>query len=161
MTLILAFETIRWGNDLIAIGASVVDENLNELDILLLKGYFPTNLDFDLISFYNFWVYHLETLKYLTYEGPLTKHDRQTEIINEFLFFIDTWLLYSKSNHLQLKIITDNNLILETSQILSHIISTNSSTFLDKISPLYIMSNYYDPSINAYLVAYQFLRKRK
>ena len=80
MTLVLAFDIERSGStdeyDTIAIGASVVDENLEELDSLLLLNYRPNETQFEDRCWEQFWSKHQEILDKLEYTGTLTKEER-------------------------------------------------------------------------------------
>jgi hypothetical protein len=84
----LAFDIERSGatnkNETIAIGASVVDEDFNKLDSLLLLGYVHRKTQFEQRCWDEFWSKHVYVLDSLKYDGQLNYNDRQKEMIEQF-----------------------------------------------------------------------------
>ncbi len=109
--LVLAFDIERSGaiNEYrtIAIGASVVDSEFNELESLFLPGYFLDD-PFEPRCWNEFWIKNLESLKQIEYHGELSKKEREREMIIEFQLFRKKWEDYAKENNLELYLISDN-----------------------------------------------------
>lgn len=116
-TLVLAFDIERSGgrseHDTIAIGASVVDQDLKELDSLFLPGYFkadhPTPSIFEQRCWEEFWSKNTEILDTLKYEGSLDKYSRSLEMIQEFQAFRARWETLAKDKGYKLELVSDNN----------------------------------------------------
>lgn len=113
MKLALSFDIERSGptnrDETIAIGAAVVDEDFNELDRLLLLGYFPNDTKFDEVCWNQFWSEHIDILKTLIYKGSLTKEERQLDMITQFQDFRAKWEEKSEKNGDTLILVSDNN----------------------------------------------------
>lgn len=141
--IVLAFDIERSGAtneyDTIAIGASVVNQDFEELDSLFLPGYFPQKarnqktLDdywkstkehvivepiltitadetvFEPKCWTEFWSKNLETLETLKYTGPLTKQQRQKEMIEQFQNFRANWESWANENNYEYLLVSDNN----------------------------------------------------
>lgn len=111
----LAFDIERAGStdkyDTIAIGASVIDEDLNELDSLFLPAHFPKETVFEDRCWNQFWSKpeNLKVLETLEYNGKLSKTARESEIIEEFQNFRRKWERYCQDNHKKLELVCDNN----------------------------------------------------
>lgn len=131
----LAFDIERSGatdkQDTIAIGASVVNEKLEELDSLFLQGYVPYKgrdsnrltqiirqlLTFDKERDYTifeprcwdeFWSKHEDKLKQLQYHGERSYISRQEEMIREFQKFRRKWENYASENSIKYYLVSDN-----------------------------------------------------
>lgn len=109
----MAFDIERSGgrneHETIGIGATIVDHNLNELDSLFLQGYFPKSTNFEQRCWEEFWSKYEDKLNILTYEGPLTKEERQQEMIIQFQQFRKKWEKYAVDNGIELLLVSDNN----------------------------------------------------
>jgi hypothetical protein len=114
MKLVLAFDIERSGAtdeyETIAIGASVLDENLKELDNFLYLNYYPSETKFEPRCVKEFWSKHTDILSSLTYKGTLSKEDNEKEMINSFQQFRSKWENYAKENSHQLYFVSDNTL---------------------------------------------------
>lgn len=112
MKITLAFDLERSGatNEFstIAIGAVVMDQNFNQLDSLLLKGFMPQFTRFEARCWNQFWSKHQEVLTELTYEGDLSFDQRQLEMITEFQQFRSKWEQTCESNGDTLILVSDN-----------------------------------------------------
>lgn len=112
-TIVLAFDIERSGakaeHHTIAIGASVVDENFTELDVLFLPGYVEGKTKFETRCWDEFWSYHEDKLEELKYTGKLTFEERQREMIELFQEFRAKWEGLASQNDWQLEIVADNN----------------------------------------------------
>ena len=122
--IVLAFDIERSGatnkHQTIAIGASVVDQDLQELDRLFLPGYFTgeslpkiairvdTVTTFEHRYWDTFWVNHQDILKSLEYKGPLSKQSREEEMITLFQQFRAKWELKAQDIGRPLQLVSDN-----------------------------------------------------
>lgn len=108
MSLVLAFDLELPGplmsSQVIAIGASVVDENFQQKEALFLPCYFPDSTQFDTDTWDEFWSKHEDKLELMTYEGPLSKCERMHEVIREFQAFRAKW----ETMDPDLKLVSDN-----------------------------------------------------
>ena len=113
MKITLAFDIERSGatsqHDTIAIGVSVLDENFNELDDLLLKGYVTGITTFEKRCWNEFWSKNLDILHSLRYEGHDGYHQRQKEMIEEFQAFRRKWEQYCIIHDHEFYLVSDNN----------------------------------------------------
>jgi hypothetical protein len=117
MSIVLAFDIERSGAtseyETIAIGASVVNNNFEELDSLFLPGYFDdsskTPTSFEKRCWEEFWSKNPDTLKKLKYSGNLSKNERQKEMIEEFQLFRNKWETYASENKMNFALVSDNN----------------------------------------------------
>jgi hypothetical protein len=112
-SLVLAFDIERSGAtnkyDTIAIGASVVDGDLNELDTLFLPAYYPDDTTFEKRCWDEFWSKNKDKLELLKYNGSLDYFERQEEMIEEFQAFRRKWETYAAENNMKLELVADNN----------------------------------------------------
>lgn len=111
--IVLAFDIEKAGAttkfDVIAIGGSVVDQDLNELDSLFLPGFVFGKTGFEERCWVEFWSKNQDVLKQLEYKGDLSYSDRQTEMIVEFQKFREKWENYAKQNNYAYELVSDNN----------------------------------------------------
>lgn len=116
-TIVLAFDIERSGsrvdNETIAIGASVVNSDLKELESLFLTGFFTpdhrTPTIFEKRCWEEFWSKYPDSLKILEYKGDLGKVERQREMCEIFQMFRERWEIYAYDNKVNLEIVADNN----------------------------------------------------
>lgn len=112
-TLVLAFDIERSGgtseHDTLAIGASVVDSELRELDHLFLPAYFPGETRFESRCYREFWSKNLDILAQLQYKGPKSREEREAEMIIEFMQFRNKWEQHCEQHGKKLELVTDNN----------------------------------------------------
>lgn len=110
---VLAFDIEKSGatNEypVIGIGASVVDENMRELDQLFLPGYFPNKTPFEPRCWDEFWNMHQDQLNMLEYKGPKTPEERQADMIRIFQEFRKRWEEQCANAGIQLELVSDNN----------------------------------------------------
>lgn len=112
----LAFDIERSGalrnHETIGIGASVVDQNFNELDSLFLPGYFPANSNeptvFEDRCWDEFWSKHPEQLNCLVYDGESSKKVRQYQLISKFQAFRAKWEQKAKEDGAKYWLVSDN-----------------------------------------------------
>ena len=115
MSLVLAFDIERTGPSIqdrtIAIGASVVDENLVELDSIFLPCYFEHDTKFDPQCWSDFWSKptNLKVLETLKYKGKLDRFEREAEMIKLFQAFRYKWEVYAEKFSLKFELVSDNN----------------------------------------------------
>lgn len=123
--IVLAFDIERAGAtaeyDTIAIGASVVDENLKELDRLFLPGYIKNVTKFEPRCWDEFWSKNLDQLELIKYErsecgSELERSECgedneavQKEMIENFQEFRAKWELRAKASGAKFQIVSDNN----------------------------------------------------
>lgn len=111
-TIVLAFDIETSGSnnkyDVIAIGASVLNDKYEELDSLFLPGYSLKETKFE-PKCWNFWKENLEVLKTLIYDGDLSYQERQKDMIEKFQEFRLKWEKYCKENKCKLQLVSDNN----------------------------------------------------
>ena len=113
----LAFDIERSGglgkHETIGIGASVVDENFNELERLFLPGYFAKTSSeptvFEQRCWDEFWCKYENQLNELIYPGSLTKHERQHEMITEFQAFRAKWETKANNANVDFYLVSDNS----------------------------------------------------
>jgi len=114
MIIALAFDIERSGgtdkHDTIAIGASVVDQNFNQLDSLFLPGYIPNETIFEQRTWDEFWSKHTDILNNLIYTGSKNKKEREFEMISSFQKFRNKWEKYCSDNEFTLELTSDNNI---------------------------------------------------
>jgi hypothetical protein len=110
--IVLAFDIERSGcgkeHDTIAMGASVVDSNMNELDNFFFKCYIPGETNFEQRCMDEFWSKNLEVLKTLEYHGDKTKKVLELEMITGFQNFRKKWELFAEENGKTLVLASDN-----------------------------------------------------
>lgn len=110
---VLSFDIERSGAtteyDTIALGASVVDAELKELDRYYCNCYFPKETKFEPRCWEQFWSKHLDTLAVLTYTGDKTKLEREKEMIEGFQNFRSKWEKKSQEDKLEYYLTSDNN----------------------------------------------------
>lgn len=99
----------RYEHDTVGIGAVVVDGDLKQLDSLLLKGYVPNETKFEQRCMSEFWSNHPETLEMLTYDGELSKVEREKEMIELLQEFRAKWEGIAEEDGAKLELVTDNN----------------------------------------------------
>ena len=96
--IVLSFDIERSGAtreyDTLALGASVVDENFQELDRYYCNCYFPTETNFEPRCWNEFWSKNLDVLEYIKYTGDKTKAEREREMIEGFQNFRAKWEKY-------------------------------------------------------------------
>jgi hypothetical protein len=117
MTLVLAFDIERSGSGsehhTIAIGASVVTEEFEEIDSLFLPMYSPKNTVFEPRCFDEFWSKHLDILEQLRYpeQGsyPAPRDEIECDAVHKFQEFRKRWEKYVDENEMKLELVTDNN----------------------------------------------------
>lgn len=123
-TIVLAFDIERTGakpeNETIAIGLSVVDENLRQLDSLLLKGYVQRLVTDEDATIYNapegfeprswveFWYDKKDYLNQLAVEENVDFHTSQKYMIMGFQEFRKKWELKAENEGFDLEICSDN-----------------------------------------------------
>lgn len=112
MKIALAFDIERSGgtnkHDTIAIGASVLDEDFNELDSLFLPGYVSGETQFEPRCWEEFWSKNTDVLNIIKYTGNLSYSDRQKEMIEAFQAFRCKWEELCESNGHELILVSDN-----------------------------------------------------
>lgn len=110
---VLAFDIERSGaldiHHTIGIGASVVDENLVELDSLFLPGHVEGKTVFEKRCYDEFWSKHLDKLKILEYTGPLSFEERQIEMTQQFQAFRAKWENEATKSGVKFELVADNN----------------------------------------------------
>jgi hypothetical protein len=116
MTLVLAFDIERSGSgsdhQTIAIGASVVTEEFEELDSLFLPMYSRTNTRFEPRCFDEFWSKHLdilEKLRYVEQGSNASTEEIEHLAVTKFQDFRRKWETYAEKNEMKLELVTDNN----------------------------------------------------
>lgn len=111
--IVLAFDIERSGsgleNDTIAIGASVLDSEFNELDRYLFKCYKEGETVFEPRCWTEFWEKNLDVLENLKYTGTKTKKELEFEMIVGFQEFRKKWEIYCEENNKTLVLTSDNN----------------------------------------------------
>ena len=95
-------------DETIAIGATVVDEDLNIVDSISLLGYFPNKTQFEKRCWDEFWSKHQDILSYLVYTGELTKEQNQKRMINELMEFRKKWDIASRNGECNIVLVSDN-----------------------------------------------------
>ena len=95
--------------DTIAIGASVVDAELKELDRYYCNCYFPKETKFEPRCWEQFWSKKLDKLAALTYTGDKSKLEREKEMIEGFQNFRSKWEKKSQEDKLEYYLTSDNN----------------------------------------------------
>lgn len=107
----LAFDIERSGcsksYDTIAIFASIIDQNFNELDNLFLTGYFPKETKFEKRCWDEFWIKNQDFLKKLEYKGNLTYKERQKEMIVTFQEFRKKWERNALDKGFEIDLVSD------------------------------------------------------
>ncbi len=111
--IVLAFDIERSGatdqNTTIGIGASVVDDQFNELDSLFLPGYLPKQVIFEKRCWDEFWSKHPEQLELLECKDEeISLYELQHEMITAFQAFRIQWEIYAKENNIEYVIASDN-----------------------------------------------------
>jgi hypothetical protein len=110
---VLAFDIERSGAtsdyDTIAIGASIVDNNLCELDRYYCNCYFPSETKFEKRCYEQFWSKNLDTLESLKYSGEKSKAEREKEMIEGFQNFRSKWEKCAKEDKIDYYLVSDNN----------------------------------------------------
>lgn len=111
--LVLAFDIERSGgfshHDTIALGASVVNDKMEELDRYFFNCYLKNETVFEKRCWDEFWSNHQDILKTLEYTGPKTKSELEHEMISGFQEFRKKWEKYAEDNDMILALVSDNN----------------------------------------------------
>jgi hypothetical protein len=109
----LAFDVEKAGAgaeyDVLAIGASVVDDEFNELESVFLPNYFPDETKFEDRCWKEFWSKNNDMLNTLKYEGELSKDEREKEITIGFHVFRTKWEVYAKDRGIKFYFVADTN----------------------------------------------------
>lgn len=109
----LAFDIERSGafhtNDTVAIGASVVDSDFNELGSLFVPMYHRNNTVFEQRCLDEYWSKNQELLDLFEYKGNLSKKDQYRDAITIFHNFRSHWEKYAKDNGKTFVLVSDNN----------------------------------------------------
>lgn len=113
MTIVLAFDIERSGAtsqyQTIAIGASVVDSEWNELDSFFMCNYRQEETKFEPRCWDEFWSQHPETLSKLEYKGLLSLHNQEKAMIEGFQQFRAMWEQRAKEAKVKYVFVSDNN----------------------------------------------------
>jgi hypothetical protein len=116
MRIVLAFDIEKAGpspsDPILAIGASVVNQDFKEIDSLFLPCYVPSRTKFDPKCWDEFWSKHPTTLSSLTYDGILNEFERENDIILKFQEFRVKWETYAEEaedNDVEYFFVTDTN----------------------------------------------------
>lgn len=114
-TVVMAVDTETSGgrieHDILAIGASVVDENLQKIDSLFLPCYFgKKKTNWELRCWDEFWNHHKDILKQLKYKGSLKKEERYKEVIELLQAFRAEWEIKAQDFNFNLEFVSDNNI---------------------------------------------------
>lgn len=111
-TVVLGFDIERAGptdaQNTIAIGASVVDENLTQLDSMEECGYFEGVTQFE-EECGKFWRSNKKALDQLKYTGPSNQYQREAEMVCLFLEFRLKWEKLAEEKGFKLELVSDNN----------------------------------------------------
>lgn len=112
--LALAFDIERSGgrteHDTFALGASVIDEDFNELDRFERRIYVESDVNFEKRCYEEFWSKFPDTLNSLKYTGESkSKDEREKEMILSFQEFRAKWEQYANDNQMELILFSDNN----------------------------------------------------
>lgn len=111
-TIVLAVDIERAGAtnkyDTIGIGASVINENLEELDSLFIGGYKPEVTKFEPRCWEQFWSKNEKQLKILEYNGEKKYDERQKEMIQQFQQFRREWETYAREKSLNYYFVSNN-----------------------------------------------------
>jgi len=112
--IVLAFDIEKAGPtaayNVIAIGASVVDQDFNKLDEFFVRGYFKDQTVFEDLCMNQFWAKNLEILQKLEYDGPNDEETQQKEMIIAFQEFRKKWEDFSSEHEYKFELCTDNNI---------------------------------------------------
>jgi hypothetical protein len=112
--LVLAFDIERSGAtneySTIGFGASVVDEDLNELDTLFVSAYFVNETVFEKRCWDQFWSKNEDKLNVLKYDGELTLKERECEMITLFQAFRSKWEQRAKDMGIEFQLVCDNSI---------------------------------------------------
>lgn len=112
MSIVLAFDLERSGSvenaEVIAIGASVVDETGAELDSLLIKGYFPGKTQFEAAAWDEFWSKHGEQLAAIKADDGDSYLDWEENAIQAFDDFRCKWEKWAADNDKKFALASDN-----------------------------------------------------
>lgn len=100
--IILAFDIERSGgrsqDRTIAIGASVVDSNFQQLDSFFEYSYVPNVTTFEDRAWTEFWSKNTDILDMLVYRGPKSIEEKELEMITLFHEFREKWELKAGDN---------------------------------------------------------------
>jgi hypothetical protein len=111
-TVVLGFDIERAGptddQNTIAIGASVVDENLTQLDSMEECGYFEGTTQFE-EKCGKFWRSNKNALDKLKYTGTSDQYQREAEMVCLFLDFRLKWEKLAEEKGFNLELVSDNN----------------------------------------------------
>lgn len=109
----LAFDLERSGvqpqHTTIAIGASVVNSNREQLDHYLAVNYRVGKTVFEERCMREFWSKHTNILEQLAYTGPLTPEAQECAMITEFQHFRRRWEAKARETGETLVLVSDNN----------------------------------------------------
>lgn len=94
--------------DVLGLGISVISNEMEELESILLPTYFPKNVKFEQKCWDEFWWDKLELLKTLEYDGPLEKEERLKEVIEIFQKTRSKWETHCKTFGIGYQIVSDN-----------------------------------------------------
>jgi hypothetical protein len=110
---VLAFDIERAGPtpdyDTIAIGASVVDGDFNELDSLFVPGYIQSITLFETQCWTEFWSKHQDTLDKLRRHGSMNPAYVHNDMIVQFQAFRKKWEQQAAAMGATLELCSDNN----------------------------------------------------
>jgi hypothetical protein len=113
MRIVLAFDIEKAGpspsDPILAIGASVVNQDFKEMDSLFLPCYVPDKTVFDEKCWDEFWSKRIVTLKSLTYDGILTPFEREHDVVQKFQEFREKWETYCEENDIEYYLVSDTN----------------------------------------------------
>jgi hypothetical protein len=113
MDIVLAFDIERSGGtakyDTIALGASVLNSEFEELDSLFVPNYFPSESKFEKKCWDEFWCKQKDQLELLKYDGPLSKDAQEKEMVEQFQCFRKKWEIYACENEFTFTLASDNN----------------------------------------------------
>jgi hypothetical protein len=112
--IVLAFDIEKAGpkaeHNVIAIGASVVDQDFNKLDELFVGAYFKDKTEFETLCWEGFWSKNVETLQKLEYNGDNDEETQQQIMIVAFQEFRKKWEYFASQNGYKFELCTDNNI---------------------------------------------------
>lgn len=113
MVWVLAFDIERSGgrsqDKTMAIGASVMDENLRELEHFLVCNYRPNVTQFEPRCWDEFWSKQSAVLAELEYKGALSEQMQEVSMIEQFQHFRAKWETRAKLAGTKLMLVSDNN----------------------------------------------------
>lgn len=111
--LILAFDIEKSGasvfDDIIGLGAVVMNEQYEIVDSLLIKGYYPDHTKFEERCWNEFWSKNIDQLKVIECDPLVDDYNRrEINMVTQFRQFRIKWENYCTDNNFKLELVSDN-----------------------------------------------------